>query len=148
LPVTPPEWRWLMDRFLCAPCRCQRADFHFPGDDLFAPLARPHGLPIGSLTSQIWANVYLSPLDHALGSLLGLPDFVRYCDDLIVFSDDADRLREALVRIHAIADRLRLRLHPQKTRLHRTRDPVPFPGPTGGLWFITPATSRRPRGPG
>ena len=34
----------------------------FPGDDLFATL-RPRGLPIGNLTSQFWANVFLHPLD-------------------------------------------------------------------------------------
>ena len=55
-----------MDRFLDAPVIGERVDFRFPGDDLLTPLVRPHGLPIGSLTSQIWANVYLSPLDHAL----------------------------------------------------------------------------------
>lgn len=52
----------------------ERVCFHFPGDDLFTPAERPHGLPIGSLTSQIWANVYLSPVDHLLGShLFGCP---------------------------------------------------------------------------
>jgi hypothetical protein len=117
-----------MDRFLAAPYEGERVDFRFPGDDLLTPLVRPHGLPIGSLTSQIWANLYLSPLDHALSCHLGLPDLVRYCDDLLIFSDDRDRLREALPRIDRIAERLRLRLHPIKTRLHRTSDPVPFLG--------------------
>ena len=36
----------------------------FPGDDLFAPLDRPKGLPIGNLTSQLWANLYLVPLTN------------------------------------------------------------------------------------
>ncbi len=35
----------------------------FPGDDLLAQL-RPRGLPIGNLTSQFWANVYLNSFDH------------------------------------------------------------------------------------
>lgn len=125
---TPPDWRWLMDRFLIPQSVGERVDFHFPGDDLLTPLLRPHGLPIGSLTSQIWANLYLSPLDHALSSYLGLPDFVRYCDDLLIYSDDREPLRAALPRILAITEGLRLRLHPIKTRLHRTTDPVPFLG--------------------
>jgi RNA-directed DNA polymerase len=36
---------------------------YFPGDDLLASL-RPRGLPIGNLTSQLWANAYLNPFDH------------------------------------------------------------------------------------
>lgn len=128
LRVTPPPLRWLMDRFLDSPIEGEVVHFHFPGDLLLTPFLRPHGLPIGSLTSQIWANVYLSPIDHALGSYLRLPRFVRYCDDLLVFSDDPGRLRAALQSVAAQAEGLRLRLHPIKTRLHRTSDPVPFLG--------------------
>jgi hypothetical protein len=128
-PRTPPAWRWLRDVFLDAPVECERnVHWHFPGDDLFSPLARPHGLPIGSLTSQIWANAYLTPIDHLLASKLGLGTFVRYCDDLLVFDDDASRLRDALAALEARAHGLRLRLHPDKTRLHRTTDPVVFLG--------------------
>ena len=123
---TPPPWRWLRDRFLDAPIIVERADFYFPGDDLLTPLQRPHGLPIGSLTSQLWANSYLSPLDDLLACELGLGSFVRYCDDLLLFDDDPGRLCMALERISACATRLRLRLHPIKTRLHRTSDPVRF----------------------
>ena len=36
----------------------------FPGDGLFTPLERRHGLPIGNLTSQLFANVVLDQLDH------------------------------------------------------------------------------------
>jgi hypothetical protein len=37
---------------------------HFPGDDLFLPLSRQVGLPIGNLTSQHFANRFLSPVHH------------------------------------------------------------------------------------
>ncbi len=40
----------------------------FPGDDLFTPLERRKGLPIGNLTSQWFANWYLSGLDHIVSS--------------------------------------------------------------------------------
>lgn len=126
--TTPPAWRWLRDLFLDAPVAVERADFHFPGDDLLTPLCRPHGLPIGSLTSQIWANVYLSPLDHLLASHLGIGTFVRYGDDMLIFHRDEGRLREALFALRERACALRLRLHPDKTRLFRTTDPVSFLG--------------------
>ncbi len=127
-PTTPPRWRWLRDAFLDAPVEVERVAFHFPGDGLLTPLERPHGLPIGSLTSQIWANVMLSPLDHFLASGLSHGEFVRYCDDVLVFGDDPDRLRVVLASIEARVSSLRLKLHPGKTRLHRTSDPVPFVG--------------------
>jgi RNA-directed DNA polymerase len=118
----------LRDAFLDARMGCEHVAWHFPGDDLFAPLLRSHGLPIGSLTSQVWANAFLTPVDHVIASHLGLGTFVRYCDDILVFDDDAGRLRDALVAIQERAHGLRLRLHPDKTRLHRTADPVAFLG--------------------
>jgi hypothetical protein len=127
-PRTPPELRWLRDAFLDARVGCEHVAWHFPGDDLFTPHERPHGLPIGSLTSQVWANAFLTPVDHLLGSHLGLGTFVRYCDDILVFDDDPGRLRDALLRIEEQAHALRLRLNPVKTRLHRTADPVAFLG--------------------
>ena len=124
LRVTPVDWRWLSDRFVDAPYDGERVTSWFPGDDLLTPLARPHGLPIGSLTSQIWANLYLSPIDHLLASELGIGSFVRYCDEWLIWDDDPGRLREALSRMHEHATRLRLRLHPRKTRLHRATDSI------------------------
>jgi len=55
----------------------------FPGDDLFSPL-RPKGLPIGNLTSQFWANVYLNELDQFVKRELGprLPALCRRCSAL------------------------------------------------------------------
>jgi hypothetical protein len=127
-PFTPPALAWLRDAFLDAPVDCEHVAWHFPGDDLFTPQARPRGLPIGSLTSQVWTNAFLTPVDHLLASRLGLGTFVRYCDDLLVFDDDPGRLRAALAAVEERAHRLRLRLHPVKTRLHRTADPVAFLG--------------------
>lgn len=127
-PLTPTEWRWLRDRFLEPIVGVESARFRFPGDDLFTPWERPHGLPIGSLTSQVWANVYLSPIDHLLAAGLGIGSFVRYSDDVVVFHDDKTALLRALGALRDQATALRLRLHPAKTRLHRTTDPVPFVG--------------------
>ena len=99
---------------------------YFPGDDLFAAL-RPRGLPIGNLTSQFWANVLLHPLDTLLQRELRLPH-VRYCDDILVFADDKAVLHQALARLIATAQCLRLTLHPTKTRISRCADGVAFVG--------------------
>lgn len=44
------------------------------------------GLPIGNLTSQYFANYYLSACDHYIKETLGVPGYVRYMDDMLVFS--------------------------------------------------------------
>lgn len=53
---------------------------------------------------------------------------MRYCDDILVYGDDPRRLRDALAQLAARATALRLRLHPRKTRLHQTTEPLPFLG--------------------
>jgi len=64
---------------------------YFPGDDLFAAL-RPRGLPIGNLTSQFWANVYLNAFDHFVKRELGCLAYLRYVDDLLFFANDKNLL--------------------------------------------------------
>jgi RNA-directed DNA polymerase len=86
--------------------------FHFAGDDLFAPLSRAVGLPIGNLTSQHFANRYLSPVDHRAKDRLRLRPYLRYMDDMLLFGDDRERLHDAGHAIEEACARLRLRLHP------------------------------------
>jgi Reverse transcriptase (RNA-dependent DNA polymerase) len=62
----------------------------FPADDLLSVL-RPRGLPIGNLTSQFWSNCYMNPLDHFIKRELGCHGYVRYVDDLALFSDSKKR---------------------------------------------------------
>jgi retron-type reverse transcriptase len=98
----------------------------FPGDDLFAAL-RPRGLPIGNLTSQFWANVYLNPLDTLIQRELRLPH-VRYCDDILIFADDRATLHHARAALAERMAALRLALHPIKTRIYQAGEGVEFVG--------------------
>ena len=66
---------------------------YFPGDDLLAPLQRPKGLPIGNLTSQFFANVYLSDFDRFVKAELRAAKYLRYVDDFALFSDNRDFLK-------------------------------------------------------
>ncbi|MBN1148459.1 MAG: hypothetical protein JXA78_14460, partial [Anaerolineales bacterium] len=84
---------------------------HFPGDDLFAAL-RPRGLPIGNLTSQFWANVYLNPFDHFVKRELRCPAYLRYVDDVLLFSSDKAELCEWKALIQQRLAGLRLTIHP------------------------------------
>jgi retron-type reverse transcriptase len=53
---------------------------YFPGDDLFGPVSRRKGLPIGNLTSQWFANWMLNDLDHWVTSHLGIGSYVCSSD--------------------------------------------------------------------
>jgi hypothetical protein len=61
------------------------------------------GLPIGNLTSQYFANLYLSPLDHYILERLKPAGYVRYMDDMVLW-DDPDRLRKCLEGIQTFLD--------------------------------------------
>lgn len=88
---------------------------YFPGDDLFEPYLRRRGIPIGNLTSQFFANVYLNDLDHFAMNVLQCPGYIRYVDDIAVFGDDKGRLWEIARLMSEFLCRERLSLHGNKT---------------------------------
>jgi len=100
----------------------------FDGDDLFAPATRRRGIPIGNLTSQFLANVLLDPLDHFVMDREGYGEYVRYCDDFLVFADTRAELWSLRARIDGFLASMRLRLHPRKGGVHDTGSPIPFLG--------------------
>jgi hypothetical protein len=123
-----------------------RADpVYFPGDSLFTPVDRPHGLPLGNQTSQFFANVYLNPFDHFVVRRLRPGCYVRYVDDLLLFGHDPRILLAQRQAIEEWLARLRLVAHSRKTRVFRVRDGVTFLG--WGLFedrarLVRPAVAR------
>jgi retron-type reverse transcriptase len=112
--VADPRILWLVETILDAGARVLDEEYdmvYFPGDDLFA-VERARGLPIGNLTSQFWANVYLNEIDHFVTRELRCRGYVRYVDDLLLFGDDADGMRGWRERLAERLGRLRLTLHP------------------------------------
>lgn len=101
---------------------------YFPGDDLFTPHQRRRGLPIGNLTSQWFANWYLSGLDHYVTGRLGISGYVRYCDDFIMLHDDRCSLREAAAAVREYLASHRLRLHEGKVQVKPARQGLTFVG--------------------
>jgi Reverse transcriptase (RNA-dependent DNA polymerase) len=94
----------------------------FAGEDLFDPLQRRRGLPLGNQTSQFFANVYLDPLDHFIQQDLGVRCYLRYMDDFALFGDDTSHLSRCRDACRDFLAGLRLRLHPHKSVIARTRD--------------------------
>ncbi|MBD2303024.1 RNA-directed DNA polymerase [Nostoc sp. FACHB-190] len=93
---------------------------YFPGDDLLTPILRRHGLPIGNLTSQFFANVYLNGFDHFVKEKLHAKKYLRYVDDFAIFSDDYQFLVNAKTAIEDYLAKLRLKIHPIKSQLFET----------------------------
>ena len=94
---------------------------HFPGDDLLVPLERKRGLPIGNLTSQFFANVYLNGFDHFIKEQLKATKYLRYVDDFALFSDDQQFLTNARFAIEEYLATLRVKIHPIKSQLFETK---------------------------
>jgi retron-type reverse transcriptase len=100
---------------------------YFPGDDLFA-LSRPRGLPIGNLTSQFFANIYLDLCDHYVKEELRVGAYVRYADDFVVFARTKQELWHIRDRLVVFLEKLRLRLHRDKTHVGACRSGIRFLG--------------------
>ncbi len=94
---------------------------YFSGDDLFTPLERVTGLPIGNLTSQILANLYLDDLDHFIKHKLRVKHYIRYVDDFILLSRSKEELHQWCAAIEDKLFEVRLRLHPKKVNIFQTR---------------------------
>ena len=101
---------------------------YFVGDDLFSPYQRRRGLPIGNLTSQFWANVYLDSLDHFFRDELGVPGYIRYVDDFLIFANDKAELAEWWKEAARRLELLRLTLNQRKCRIYPVSEGVPFLG--------------------
>lgn len=88
----------------------------FPGDDLFTPLERKKGIPIGNLTSQFFANIYLNPFDHYIKETLGCKAYIRYVDDFVIFGNDKNELWQVLGQCRTFLAKFRLALHPKNRK--------------------------------
>jgi retron-type reverse transcriptase len=87
------------------------------------------GLPIGNLTSQFFANIYLNELDQFIKHTLKIHYYLRYVDDFVILSRDKDELIRFKNEIKDfLMDRLRLYLHPKRQKLLIASDGIDFLG--------------------
>lgn len=87
------------------------------------------GMPLGNLTSQFFANVYLNELDQYVKHHLKARYYVRYVDDFVILSDKKEELQayEKEIAIF-LREGLSLELHPEKTKIVNTSEGVGFLG--------------------
>ena len=77
------------------------------------------GIPVGNLTSQLFANVYGNILDKFVKHSLNIVPYIRYMDDFIILSDDLAKLREWAARIEEfLIEEMSLTLNPKSTILY------------------------------
>jgi RNA-directed DNA polymerase len=87
------------------------------------------GLPIGNLTSQFFANVYLNEIDQFAKHRLKAEYYGRYVDDMVLFHEDADVLNAWYGQMDAfLTEILGLHLHPRKKHLNRADAGIDFTG--------------------
>lgn len=83
------------------------------------------GLPIGSLTSQLFSNVYLNDIDHKIKAHFKY--YGRYVDDLLLVDRDREKLLDIIPQINTWLAEMQLKLHPKK---------IYFQHYTKGFYFL------------
>lgn len=87
------------------------------------------GIPLGNITSQLFANIYLHELDWFMKQTLGVQHYIRYCDDFVVVSTDRVYLEQLIHVIRQFLQlNLRLGLHPNKIEIRLWSQGVDFLG--------------------
>lgn len=100
----------------------------FLGDNLLTPAEHRIGIPIGNLTSQFFANLYLDGFDHFIKHELGCKGYLRYMDDFIIFDKSKDDLLAIREKVRNYLATLRLKLHNRKQEIFPAKNGLPFLG--------------------
>ncbi len=97
--------------------------------DSFHVKIRGKGIPLGNVTSQLFANIYLHELDMFIKHTLRERYYLRYCDDFIILSSDEHYLRCVIADTgEFLSKHLQLELHPKKIILRKLSTGVDFIG--------------------
>ena len=76
------------------------------------------GMPLGNLTSQFFANVYLNELDQFVKHKLKAKYYIRYVDDFVILHNDRLILEQYRIKINEfLKAELKLELHPDKSKI-------------------------------
>ena len=89
----------------------------------------PEGLPLGNITSQLFANIYLNELDQFIKQTLKIKYYIRYCDDFVILNNNPEYLKSLIPRMgEFLENRLKLSLHPNKVTIRKYRQGIDFLG--------------------
>ena len=104
------------------------------------------GLPIGNLTSQIFANIFLDKFDWFIKKQLRIKYYFRYADDFAIVDSNPEYLKNLIVLIEDFLNKkLNLKLHPQKTEIRKFGQGIDFLGYVILPYYITLRTKTKKR---
>lgn len=87
------------------------------------------GLPLGNVTSQLFANIYLNEFDQFVKHKLKTKSYLRYADDFILINKNRDILLQNIIEIqNFLKQNLKLELHPNKISIRKLKQGVDFVG--------------------
>lgn len=87
------------------------------------------GLPVGNLTSQFFANIYLNHFDHFVKHELKYRGYIRYMDDFLLLSNDKQKLQNDLKEIETfLKNQLSLKIKEKSIQLNKAENGIPFLG--------------------
>lgn len=117
--------------------------------DSQARKARPFeakGIPLGNLTSQVFANIYMNELDQFMKNQLRVKYYLRYADDFLILSINKNDLNHLSKKIEQFLwEKLKLELHPKKISLRRLEWGIDFLGYIVLPHCILPRTKTKKR---
>jgi len=97
-------------------------------NDIINSSGAERGVPIGNLTSQLFANIYLNQLDEYVKYILHVKYYVRYMDDFIILHESKEYLHDIKNKISVFLNTLALTMHPAKTNIFPISTGVDFLG--------------------
>ena len=87
------------------------------------------GMPLGNLTSQFFANVYLNELDYFVKHKLRAKCYIRYVDDFVILHRSREKLVDWKLQINSfLTNELKIQLHPDKSRVSPLAKGIDFVG--------------------
>jgi len=87
------------------------------------------GMPLGNLTSQFFANVYLNELDQFVKHKLRAKFYIRYVDDFVILHENTNLLEHWKIQIERfLNNKLKLELHKDKSKIVSLSKVVDFVG--------------------
>jgi hypothetical protein len=103
---------------------------------------RKTGIPIGNLTSQLFANIYLNELDQFVKHQLKFRYYIRYMDDFLFLSADKNVLWKTKEKVERFLDqKLKLSFHPRKANIFPVKNGIEFLGYR--IYYPAPIKLRR-----
>lgn len=133
--ISDPYFLWLLDEVIDS----------FQMGLTNAPLFS-QGMPIGNLTSQLFANIYLDLLDQFMKHELKVKYYIRYADDFAILSENKSYLESLLFKIDKFLNQeLKLSLHPNKISIRDYYLGIDFLGYIVFPYYVIPRTKTRRR---